>query len=100
MSLSEVSHRPCLKRNYLPGFLSGPTVNWGNLCSCMGGVFKLFARYKVCFRPRPGCAPSGIIEWDVNSVEPFGECKEYDFLGTYDPFKCKAFYVTLFLIGQ
>ena len=66
-------------------------MNWGNLCSCMDTVFKLFAEYWACFEPRSGCAPSRTIEWDLNSSEPFGECKEYDYLGMYIRFNVKHF---------
>jgi hypothetical protein len=57
----------------------------------METVFKYFAGYRACFKPRSGSAPSITIEWDVNSSEPFGECKEYDYLGTYVRFDAKRF---------
>ena len=74
----------------LPGFRSGQNVNWGNLCSCMGTVIRPLLGYRAYFRPRIS-APTEVteqateftemIEWAVESTEPFRECKAYDLLG-------------------
>jgi hypothetical protein len=65
-------------------------VNWGNLCSCMGTVISPLQGYRACFRSRRSSAATEFIEWDLESREPLGECKSFDFLGSYVSFQCKA----------
>ncbi|KAI0251707.1 hypothetical protein BJV78DRAFT_1352930 [Lactifluus subvellereus] len=64
----------------LPGFRSGPNVDWGNLCSCMDTVITLLQGYRWCFRARDSSEAPELIEWSFVNRKPFGKCRAYDFL--------------------
>jgi hypothetical protein len=77
-SLQITAHQTILRLS------TGPNVTWGNLCACMATLIDLDDDYNRLFQPNQP-APDESIPWDLQSRQPFGNCKAYDFLGVCVP---------------